>query len=365
MAKSLAFWIEKDNGTVEPVAASASSESTSSTPSHSVDLHINYWLLNQDKKDEINYLDVGVKFLDEGLNDGDSINIYFPFMISKEDYISNIGEFVCNNRDLIQTIFNAKCEEIEYTTNTAVKIKFTKDESLVVHTQIGLDSNNGGVRLQTTDEGCILCFPRQLFKKSQEEGVHDYFRFRIKLNSKNDKKTFSQSYKHSDRFILSRLESTEIVDFRINEVRDLPGIIKAKNLDNSNIKKIHFFLIREVDSEFKQAHANFSRCRLLEKGLWKDYLELNSGLDLKLPQQMLIYHWKESEKGNEKHIDKFNAFAKFSKITVSKKTIIIFISAAILIGFIASFLGELLNEKFAIYLFEAIDFIAMLLNTHF
>jgi len=348
MAKSLAFWLEGIN-----------------TDSHEIDLHVNYWLLHQNTDDELSYLDIGVKFFGlDGASDQDgAINVYFPFKITKDNYHPGLGELVCSRTDLIQTIFNARHKSTCNSSNTSVDIEFENNRKekdiLRVFTQISCSPENGGVRIVDTDEGSTLLFPLALFRVTKktdspalEQTSHDqalpgYIRFRIKLGAQ-ETKVLSQSYKHSDSFILSRLESTEIVDFRLNEVRDLPGIVQSKNLIGAGIKNIHFFLIREVDSEYKQAHANFHRCRLLEKELWNEYLSLEPK-DKMAPKQMLIYHWKEPGKVDKESpgktqasIEKFTAFAKFSKITVTYKNLCLFLLFALAIGAVSGAIGNAL-----------------------
>ncbi|MDV3058691.1 hypothetical protein [Pseudomonas paracarnis] len=346
MAKSLAFWLEGING-----------------DDHEVDLHVNYWLLHQNTDREISYLDIGVKF--QGLHENQDvnaegvINVYFPFKVTKENYHPGLGELVCSRTDLIQTIFNSRHKSTSNSSNTSVDIEFEskKEDVLRVFTQISCSPENGGVRIVDTDEGSTLLFPIKLFSMAREPGIDGgdekkllpgYIRFRIKLGAK-ETRVLSQSYKHSDSFILSRLESTEIVDFRLNEVRDLPGIIQSKDLIGAGIKNIHLFLIREVDSEYKQAHANFHRCRLLEKELWNEYLSLHLKENM-APKQMLIYHWKESGKVIDKNqspekqfsVEKFTAFAKFSKITVTYRNLCLFLLFALLIGAVSGAMGNVL-----------------------
>lgn len=341
MAKSLAFWIDGNTSGKVP----------------EIDLHINYWLLNQNTNHEFNYLDIGVRFV--SLSFDAVINMYFPFKIASDQYIPGLGELICSRTDLIQTIFNARQLSTKNSSNTSVDIEFEGDGVLRIHKQIALGPQSGNVSIIDIAEGSILSFPLASMHHKVLEGADEppgYFRFRINMDRVEARKEISQSYKHSDSFILSRLESTEIVDFRVNEVRDLPGIIQSKNLlgtENNlgaGIKNIHFFLIREVDSEFKQAHANFHRCRLLEKELWSDYLTSFNEKKVILPKQMLIYHWRESvdkeklQNNVNLRIEKFNAFAKFGKITVTTYTFIWFILFALLLGAFGGILGDFLVD---------------------
>lgn len=326
MAKSLAFWMEGRK-----------------TDKTFIELHINYWLLQHKGGKDFSCIDFGVKFRD--LGEVESINFYLPFKVSKDNYYSRLGELICSRKDLIQTIFNSRHKSTVSTSNTSVDINFEGDgdDDIRFFTQISHSPENGGVRISEVDDGSIITFPTVLFKPRDDSGENKlddrpgYFRFRVALNSQ-DKSMLSTSYKHTDRFVLSRIDSTEIVDFRLNEVRDLPGIIQTKDLSNSALENIHFFLIRGVDSEFKQAHENFKRCRLLEKGLWNDYLNPEGGGRTIPPTHMLIYHWKDSDSNG---IEKFTAFAKFSKIIVTKFTFYAFILIALLMGTVSGAFGNI------------------------
>ncbi len=347
MAESLAFW-------VEPINASEELANEGKTPK--VDLHINYWLLNQNTDNEFHYLDFGIKF--ENLSRNSKLSLYFPFKVNKEEYVSGLGGQVCRRTELIQTIFNATHRSTKNIAPTYVEIEFVseKEPALRVYTQIEIGDDPDSVNLIHFEKGSLLEFPMNLFPDCTEDSkelgpIPNYIRFRINLKGDKAKKCFSQSYKHRDNPVLSRLESTEIVDFRLNEVRDLPGNIQGKKFSNSFIKNIHFFLIREIDSEFKQAHAKFDRCRLLEKELWNAYLNLedDAGKKSKLPHQMLIYHWKEcasnpekdkeASNSKEEYIEKFTAFAKFSKITASIKTVLTFAIIVVFLGMLSSIFG--------------------------
>lgn len=394
MGKSLALWVEGSNATYVPSQHQGAeaekhkalqNEDPKSTPDltlslgdssnafgNEIELHINYWLLQEDTGFELNYLDVGVKF--GGIDSQSSINIYFPFKVNGTNYYPGLGSLVCSRSDLIQTIFNSTYASTTKASNTSVDIAFRDDDVLRFHTQIDLAGENGGVTVKETGEGSTLSFPLSLFtlKESEEKNLApNYFRFRIQLE--RDKCNISQVHKHSDRYILNRLESIEIVDFRLNEVRDLPGVIQSKNLIDSGIRNIHFFLIREVNSEYKQSHADYKRCRLLERELWDDYLNPDRSPSKKIPEQMLIYHWKESsyQKDNTgkvkrgSPIEKFTAFAKFGKITVTKGIAIRFAGVALALGAFAGLFGNLITSL-VVFLFGFLCELALrIIQIHF
>lgn len=394
MGKSLALWVEGSNATHVPSqhqgAGAENHEASQSedpksiqdpTPSlvdpsnpfgNEIELHINYWLLQEDTGFELNYLDIGVKF--GGINSQSFINIYFPFKVNSTNYYPGLGSLVCSRSDLIQTIFNSTYASTTKASNTSVDIAFRDDDVLRFHTQIDLGGENGGVTVKDTGEGSTLSFPLSLFtlKESEEKNLApNYFRFRIQLE--RDKSNISQVHKHSDRYILNRLESIEIVDFRLNEVRDLPGVIQSKNLIDSGIRNIHFFLIREVNSEYKQSHADYRRCRLLERELWDDYLNPDRRPTKKIPEQMLIYHWKESsyqkdsagkvERGAA--IEKFTAFAKFGKITVTKGIAIRFAGVALALGAFAGLFGNLITSLVVFGFGSFFEWASRIIQIHF
>ncbi|MFI3221572.1 MAG: hypothetical protein QX191_00915 [Methylococcaceae bacterium] len=338
MAKSLAFWLE-GNTSVDT----------------SIELHFNYWLLNMGSKQEIDYLDVGVKF--KSLESLNSINIFFPFEIKTNNYIDNLGLTLSNNRELIAAIFNARIDNLKTVSSNVFDICFVnnKKDKLRLFTQIELsdkDANNG-VSISNQDGGSILSFPTTLIQLSEQESstagevetAFGYFRFRIKLSSE-DKKSISQIYVSKDAKFLSRIESTEIVDFRVNEVRNLPNKIVSKLNNNSCITSVHFFLIRETNSEHKLSHSEFKRCRLLEKNLWDSYLSVPPNISI--PEQMLIYHWKEPlQKQNDKqYLENFSAFAKFCTITVTRWRLAGFICLGVILGMISGVFGNFVYSFF-------------------
>lgn len=337
MAKSLAFWLEGNN-----------SKKTN------IELHFNFWSLNDNEKHSINYLDVGVKFL--GAATAEYIKVYFPFLVPKEKYVSSLGAIICGQSQLLPAIFNTNVKSVnpgpERTDST---FQNEQDSKLRFHWQIELGNPGEGVSLEdvvdANDSGTILSFPMKLFRNStvdfpNEEERPNYFRFRVKI-SNDDKNTLSQTYRSKDAKVLSRLESTEVVDFRVNEIRNLPPKIRSRLESDSCITAVHFFLIRETHSEHKLSHTEFKRCRVLEKSLWDPYLRTDPRSNLTIPEQMLIYHWKESvtnEDGSEtlRYLDNFSAFAKFSKTTVSTATLAGFILTIIALGVISGVTGNFL-----------------------
>lgn len=328
MARSLAFWFEEENSQCE------------------AELHFNYWVL---KSNDIKYLDIGVKFKTKAESEFGSINFYLPFEMSAINYVGGLGKTVCDSEDLLTGVFNSKVKNRNVFSNIGAYKMALGDEELLFFTHLDkhLDDSPGGVFLREEnaveghDKGFVLSFPADLFKLDQDKSdTYKYFRFRIEIKPTEQQNSISRMADSKGAFLIGHLESTELVDFRVNEVRNLPSKIKAKLADVSPINKVHFFLIRDAKSEYKIAHQDFDRCRILENDLWQTYLKSDPVKQIDLPEQMLIYHWKEKAK-LDKTIDHFSAFAKFTQWNDSKWAVFKVICWIVAFGALGSFLSSI------------------------
>jgi hypothetical protein len=365
VARSLAFWFDE-----KP-----------EVNTYDVDLHVNFWSFDSEK---VNYLDIGVLVKSKQESISNDINIYFPFKITHDDYFSELGSLVCSDRELISAIFNTNISKTQADSkNDIFQIEFSPKNKLSFHTQILPETSDseGGVKLSSFNEstslskerGTILKFPSELFQSTEAEAKtetntetntetsterSDYFRFRIKL-SRESKNILGTEYSPKGSFITNYFNSTEMIDFRINEPRNLPSKIRAKLNESLKLKQVHFFLIRDANAEFKMSHSKYKRCRILENNIWKKYLKLGvpplkwwekqlkkrlglSFSKLKLPEQMLIYHWaeKDEKKDGNNNIDHFSAFAKFSQRKTEWWRIIAVVLLGIGLGTLASILAN-------------------------
>lgn len=300
MARSLAFWL------VNPTPIDKKDTD--------VELHFNYWSL---KSGTVNYLDIGVRLSSVG--NFESIRFYLPFDGKNIKYCSELGKKVCSDNELIPAVFNAAVSKIEPDEHFGLNdITFEKPDTnspirFFTNILVESQSSQGGVKIIAENaegyNGVIIEFPKTLFKFCVD--MDSYFRFRIDL-SKKDIESLSRIYDPRWSLITNYFESSEIVDFRVNEARNLPTKIRRELVGNSHIKKVHFFLIRDAKAEYRMSHDVYHRCRILEANIWDRYLgvDVNDSVD----SQMLIYHWKSGAvKGEEQYIDHFSAFAKFTR----------------------------------------------------
>ena len=250
MARSLAFWLEKDR--------SKDNENNEAEDTR-VELHFNYWSL---KEENINYLDIGVRLSSVG--EFDSINFFLPFDSNTLKYEPELGKTICENAGLISAIFNCPERSIKHDHNVGFyDIDFSRsknEQPIRFFTQLlpeSSDSLGGVTKTSESDKenkGCILKFPKTLFEF--DENRDGYFRFRIRLNNE-DEKSISTINKPTWSTITNYFEVSEIIDFRVNESRNLPDKVKRNLRDSNYLKKIHFFLIRDTRSEYKEGVRNF------------------------------------------------------------------------------------------------------------
>lgn len=333
MARSLAFWLEN--------ARSKENENTEEE-NIEIELHFNYWSL---KKVKINCLDIGVRLCNIG--EFDSINFYLPFDYNNLQYQPGLGKTVCTSDGLISAIFNCFEREIKPDHRLGFfDIDFSqskKERPIRFFTQLLPESEDSSGGVQITEEsdqdnkGCILKFPSSLF--NFDKSRDGYFRFRIVL-SDEDEKSISIKDEPDWALITNHFEKSEIIDFRVNETRNLPDKVKRFITDKSYLKKIHFFLIRDTRSEYKMSHAAYFRCRLLESDLWDRYLNINE--KNKNKKQMLIYHWKVD---NNEGIDHFSAFAKFSGRRIAWWQALFIILVILILGVCSGLLANYFWKK--------------------
>jgi hypothetical protein len=391
MAQSLAFWFDKKENNAPDLPE--------------VELHFNYWSLPNSTYD---YLDIGVKLsaetktakkdgqtsksdvpLVQPLSDAfNSLNFYLPFNKDDIEYHYELGELVCREDELIPAIFNGELlsKDVYQTGQYELNISnFSNPLRVITQIQEDQEGSFQGVSISNLQDepyrGVQLSFPVNLLNLTKRKATTPsdsdkstnpdlYFRFRIVI--KQDKSNpISSKENRKGAFLTGNFERDEIVDFRVNESRNLPGPVRAQLFDNSNIKRVHFFLIRDSSNDLKISHTSYKRCRILENGLWNSYLSLSSingspfssnkalgkllsrikrtlhfksSRPAKISQnaRTLIYHWSEkSKEGDCASLDHFAAFSKFTSTRPQFYHLLRFFIAICIIGALGSWLSTL------------------------
>ncbi|RXJ77208.1 hypothetical protein CRV03_05855 [Arcobacter sp. F155] len=313
MASSLAFWTD------QKVTAY---------------LHFNLWQLPQKKtrfsttslKD---FLDVGILLEKNNINKKNiKLNIFIPFKFEEECF-KDLSK-VLTNDNLLDAIFNKPltCQSEPTSLCYTVENEDKTIEFLILNigdpSLVNINKCNDGTYLS-------ILIPTYLLKTNNM-----YIRFRIMLNKDTN---FSEYVNDGDSLLRSNYRKEELVEFRINETRNLPKDLQSTLKSSPNqiqLKEIHFFLVRENDAHLELSHDRFKRCRSVETNIWETYIK-DVNCDLENIKRILSYHWCEKakppnkDKGRIKYIEHYGTFAKFSY--TSTDTIVYYILIFLLISF--------------------------------
>ncbi|SEB05979.1 hypothetical protein SAMN05443667_11826 [Flavobacterium gillisiae] len=277
-----------------------------------LDLHFNFWKIPNGTSKSHKFLDIGIKI--SNTKNIEALKIYFPVRIKDADFEDIVEKFI-HKVDLVSAIFNENYKVISTATSKSFEIKDTKNEFVfnIYKTSIS------DLIFEDKYEGTVvsICIPK--------EEKTNYFRFRIKGDFINSLTTISRP---TNSIFQSAFSEIEMIDFRVNEIRDLNhDLLEQINVERLlKIQKQHFFFICSKDEELIGNHQPFLSCRNLENYKWDDYVG-NKKID---NQTYLAYHWKEKEvesvstliktkyeKNNWKTIAKYTIFAVIFAVVVN------------------------------------------------
>ena len=286
------------------------------------DIHINLWKLqtNQIRSSRSNlklsrydrkfdhFLDLGLMISD--ISEINRICIFLPFSIQINEII-DLGNAFHQDANLVSAIFNADLRA------TSSGTKILEVENLESHYKFNIYSLDTAQQIKIEeykDIGVVIYINlAQIVHKRTE--AH-YFRIRIKSENVRN---FSRIYKPRNSFFESAFQNTEVIDFRINERRNLDKSI-LERIDSCvlpKINKINFFLLRNEKDDYVLSHKPSDNCRGLEKGLWRIYLGDNYMQD-----DILAYHWKEKDTDSFRLLIKMK-FEKNNVETIVKYILVI------------------------------------------
>ncbi|RNM24734.1 hypothetical protein EFS38_07755 [Dickeya undicola] len=295
------------------------------------DLHINFWNINSKK---LYCIDFGVLFkkpeTDE-ISEKGAICIYIPFKKKKSE-INDLSSYLNENDDLITAVFNEYLNKKESIGNAFTKIHLTNKEAIIMNTKLDSDSGTFDNRLTLTerDDGTIIILKIKECISRENEYQH-YIRFRIFIDE-SEIKEIVRTFIPGDNFLKSNQERTDIIDFRINEQRNLPsGISSTLSAAVCTPQKYHFFIIRDMSDEHSSAGKNYQGCRILEKETWQKYFHNRKALGNSSP---IIYHWKlKADTDKKERLTDFSAIARFKNTRTKFRKIIAYILYGLAISF--------------------------------
>ena len=298
----------------------------SASEADNLECHFNLWMLNTSRhqrhaKNLDCFLDIGVM-----LNHADNIthiNIFVPDQIDKSN-LQDLGLTFRDRTELVSAVFNEDYGVLTRTKEKVIEVQKADSTPLFdiymldIENDVSIESQFGGSTIR-------IRVPDHLRKKKH------YYRVRLKC-AFVDQTGYIYTPPASS-FLEGAFFQTELIDFRVNEKRNLPSsLLETIHEDgNGRFTKTHFFLMREASDDYIFSHKPPGG-RQLEKDIWKEYVGENYSFE-----QVTAYHWKDAALH-----DSFSVFVKFRSFHSGLRTILIAISAIILLGIISGFLGNFL-----------------------
>jgi hypothetical protein len=313
--KSLALWY-KPKG-VEPKETAT------------VEMHVNLWKLPSIRKKEFErFIDIGL--LITNAKSIKELCIFYPTKIDKSQVI-DLGDKIVNSSDvkLLNTLFNANYNKVQISNSNYWEINNSLNEKLF--SIYKLESSNITVSELNSGTKISICFKGK---------IQDNTYIRIRINH-DYTSLFSHIDKPSNAIFQSAFSKTEIIDFRINEARELSNEL-LQDIDTEGdiyfFSKIHFFFICSSREEFLFSHVPFISARQLEKDRWKDYI----GLDNIKDEAILAYHWKVKQ--DDKPINDFNALVQTKYENNTRRTIVKYIIILMILTIIFNLLSNVIYD---------------------
>jgi hypothetical protein len=294
----------------------------------SIECHFNLWMLNrlQHRSRGLDcFLDIGLML--SNMEVSTHINLFVPDQIDKTN-LQDLGLIFKDRTELVSALFNEEYAVLTRANEKAIEVQ-NIDGSIQFYIYM-LDMDND-VIVDKQFGGSIIRIriPDHLKQKKH------YYRIRLKCAF-----VAQTGYIYTppaSSFLEGAFFQTELIDFRVNEKRNLPRSLleTLSRYDTGRFKKTHFFLMREASDDYVFSHKPPGG-RQLEKDIWKDYV----GSDYSF-ERITAYHWKEALPH-----DSFNVFVKFRAFHSNLVTILIAIGAIIILGTISGVLGNLLYSLF-------------------
>lgn len=294
MSKSLAIWFEAN--TDEKILKA--------------EFHVNFWKLAKSRKKKgefFRFVDLGlkipeaakVKFLYIGIPDEASSNVedygLRPYSHGDEQLrLLDLGSVICQE-PLLQAVFNEN-----YQKRNSPNIKYSEiygesgiTEFFIFH----LESSD----IEVEHKNGYLIFKLDI---GQAPGP-SYFR--IRLTGDRIRSLFSEFEEPSNARLQSAFSSIEIIDFRVNEKRNIDKrfLIAEINKGTFIFTTFHFFLMCcSKEDIFFFSHGPVDRCRTLEKEQWAPYINAEKKIfePAEKDTHILVYQWSFKDR-NDAHIN--------------------------------------------------------------
>ena len=343
--KSFGLWYQrKDNQTREI------SEEMDRQKEPQFSLHVNFWSLEDIKTTENlknPILDIGIKI--KNYEELKNLTFYCPFAIDKSLIYDLSNKLAKKNNASI--IFNTDCEIQTKDSYTIVEIIEHEEQLLVFPLeQVIKDIYQIKRDLGRNQSGTQIVFSFESFYKYVQsvEKLKEmdtlYIRFRIKNVSLKDYIYFDSE--PINKSFESAFSGTRIIDFKVNEKRNIDEDIRAEIIVNkqkwATFKDVHFLVMVPSSYDLTSFYKKTMTCRELEEDLWDDYLE--TSIDFS-KGHVLAYHWRDKEEESKKCED-FACLVKVNYSRAEKSTIALYMLSVIALGILSSMFVTSLAVRF-------------------
>lgn len=307
-------------------------------------LHINFWFLEDihfiGKKIKHPYIDIGFKI--SNYKEIDGIAFYCPFKVSKSNVVDLSQKM--STKTNATMVFNDECEIT--TINTYTSVKFSDDSKSLIFLMGDIIEDT--YRIENSNGKSSIVFDFTKFHKyvATDEilnRINDlYIRFRIKDVELKDKIYFDSE--PLNKSFESAFSGTRILDFKINEKRNIDEKLQAKMVveeyEWAEFSKVHFLVMEPSSYDLTTFSKYDMSCRELEENMWDDYL----GAEIDYSRgHVLAYHWKGSQKSETNKLKDFSCFAKINYSKMRYWSIGSFVVMAIALGVLGDAISSLLG----------------------
>ena len=285
-------------------------------------IHINDWLNPKGKS----YVDIAIHI--RGIKSSKSLNVYVPFLVSKEEIEDVSLSF--EDTKILQAIFSAACivdyKKNQYTSEIAYNGK-TVD---IVHISTTSFETN------TLSNGTLI---RVDLQKLQPYLDNDEAYFIWRMSHKSLDAIFKPYVDMGNAMERLRdLITTPVVSekygysIRINESRLLPEeITRIGMFHRQKLKKAVITL--SIDEKYELNDSNCYRIRRLEGNLYRNYLPKDFCCD-----DVITYQWNQSRVDNLQ--GQFNFYYSITKNSISRGSMLLYMILLLAVGVFGDFISE-------------------------
>jgi hypothetical protein len=332
--RSFAVWYKDSLTSEKSNSEDSSTTEKSNSAGREISIHVNLWTKNKDKK---YCFDIGL--LVEDIKDIESIFLYIPFDKSKVT-VKDLGSVISNNR-LVNAIFNENFTTTDGQPKRLIVNGVDKKPSFIIyHLAVDRQIKYIDIKKSNYTNGTIL----EIISNDIDCGISGISRyyFRLRLEVEEKEVSLINNEVKGINPLSNVFTKTEVIDFRLNDIRSCSDELREEFAKGKmfKIKAIHYLILRKA-SDLIINYGKQISSRMLEKDLWKDYIEESK-------HDIIAYHIKEKARINvNSQSDEFEYIQDFSDLTrfqynneKNLKVLGVYILLAIIIGAIGSIVGD-------------------------